>query len=109
MTLINIFTGLYPALFTGRTLNKVYIIIAPNKFIINLLHMVQVILPFGFCVVFFKDLDEKTEVVTARCDIASRSISFASIKLIVSLKFFSLDFPILANFSGNPHLLDQSS
>jgi len=54
--------------------------------------MPQVILPLGFCVVFFEDLYEKTKAVTAGFDIASRAISFPSIKPIVSLTFFSSRF-----------------
>ena len=42
--------------------------------------MLQVILPLGFSVVFFKDFYEKTEAVTASFKIASRAISFPSIK-----------------------------
>ena len=39
--------------------------------------MQQVILPLGFCMVFFKDLYEETEAVKAGCVIALRAISFA--------------------------------
>ena len=93
VTLFKKIPGLYPALFTGRRLNIILIFLLQLNFSADLLNILQVILQLGFCMLFLKTLYEETEAVIAGCFIASRAISFASIKPIVSLTSFSSRLP----------------